>query len=399
MAERNIRHEESPLPAGVKIREVSKDYIDSRKNQTAPLVTEIQNGFVHQYHILIFRCEECRKYFQYRDDFPPNSYTFSCTPFVEYSGKKYCLNCWEKKQHELFELCPGCEKRLSVYERRNQYRGKCRACWIKEIAILREKHRTYQTLLENYLKEQGVALIPAYTDGLDETGRPSYSVNDKKIDMLPLRDNEYALYLFNVRDGVFAFPDNGIGLRYINAPSSQSLWKVAGSHDTLLAAGTDGIAIYLLTSEGKLFITNPDSSADNGIRNTEGVQAIDLRSFCLKTAEAIFSEKQIEDAVNAFCSNGIASVHRAIYYDPEEQKFFLVRDDGNYYHGYDVDYLPMNKEEVITWYMDSYAFSVKCFVDACQAGEIPMLVILSRLPFTEGPYSPPYNFGYGEHFV
>ncbi|MGN0157816.1 MAG: ATP-binding protein [Brotaphodocola sp.] len=388
---RNISHGKSPMPAAGKIHEISKRYYDSHKNQISPVITERRNGFVHQYHILMFQCDECQKYFEYHDD-------LRLRPFVEYNNKTYCRKCWEKKQHELYELCPECGKPLSVFERRNQYKGKCRDCWIKTIAKLREKYREYQILLEYQLKEQGIALNPTYTDGLDETGRPSHSIKNKKIDMLPLRDNEYALYLFDVGDGVFAFPDNGIGLRYINAPSNQNFCEVSGSHDRLLAAGTDGEAIYLLTGKGKLFITNPDISEDKNNNNTGGVQLIDLLSLCLKTAEDIFSEKQIEDAVTAFCSHGIVSVDDKIYYDPAAQKFFRVAVDGNYYHGYDVDYLLMSKEEVITWHT-RFHFSIDSFVDACRAGEIPMLVILSRLPFKEGPYSPPDNFGYGVHFV
>lgn len=410
---RTISHEKSPMPADEptttekkavgmsrrqaargpisgKIRKISKSEFDSRRNQVSPSVTEKRNGFVHQYHVLIFRCEECKKCFEYQDDLRPK-------PFAEYQNKTYCCNCWEKKQHELYEACPECGKPLSVFERRNQYKGKCRDCWIKTIAELREKYREYQILLEDRLKEQGIVLNPTYTDGLDETGRPSHSIKNKEIDMLPLRDNEYALYLFNVGDGVFAFPDNGIGLRYIHAPSDRKFSKVAGDRGSLLAAGTDGKAIYILTGKGKLYITNPDSSEDKD-DCTEGVQVIDLLSLCLKTAEDIFSEKQIEDAVAAFCSHGIASVDDEIYYDPAAQKFFRVAVDGNYYHGYDVDYLLMSKEEVITRHT-RFDFSIDSFVDACRAGKIPMLVILSRLPFTEGPYSPPDNFGYGKHFV
>lgn len=58
-------------PISGKNREISKSYYDSHKNQVSPVVTGIQNGFVHQYHILMFQCDECEKSFEYHDDLRP----------------------------------------------------------------------------------------------------------------------------------------------------------------------------------------------------------------------------------------------------------------------------------------------------------------------------------------
>ncbi len=352
---------------------------------------ERKDGFLRQYQVLRFQCGECQNWFEYPSDRP--------RPFEEYQKKKYCRSCWEKKQHELYEACPECGKPLSVFQLRNQYKGQCRDCWIQTITKLRKKYREYQILLKNQLKEQGILLNPTYTEGLDETGRPAHFTvrENQKTDMLPLRDDEYALYLFKVGDGIFAFPDNGIGLRYIHASSEQNFGKPAGGNDRLLAAGTDGKAIYILTGEGKIYITKPAGrkKKDDG---TEVVQAIDLLPFCLKTAEDIFSEGQIEDAVKAFCSRKIVSVQDTIYYDSKAQKFFRVDTDSNYYHDCEVNYFLMHKEEVIARHT-RFHFSIDHFVDTCRSGKVPLLVILSRLPEREGPYRPPKNFGYGVHFV
>lgn len=383
---------EISMPDGVKIRRISKKYYDdAHRNRVAPSFTEIRDGFVHQYHIFVFQCEECHQYFQYRSD-------AASQVLEKYENKVYCRDCWNKKQHEIYEACPECKKPLSYFERRNQYNGMCRDCWVKVIAKQREKYREYQNFLEEYLREQGVMLNPSDTDGLDETGRPSDSVKDKKIDILPLRDNEYALYLFEAGEGIFAFPSHGIGLRYIKAPSRQKFYGVAGGHNRMLAAGTDGRVIYILTDKGKLFMTRSDSPENDNGDHTESVQAIDVYDFCMKTAEDTLSEKQIEDAVTDFCSNGIACVNDSIYYDPAAKKFFRVLVDGNYYHGYDVDYMVQSKKAVMESLV-RYHFSIDGFVDACRAGEVPMLVILSRLSYEEGPYSPPDHFGYGKHFI
>ena len=94
------------------------------------------------------------------------------------------------------------------------YRGKTRECWIQRLEEIRKRYQKYRAILEDHLKEQGIILKPAYTDGLDETGRPwgLRIIGKRGIEkMLPLRKDEYALYLFDVGDGVLAFPDNGIG--------------------------------------------------------------------------------------------------------------------------------------------------------------------------------------------
>ena len=124
-----------------------------------------------------------------------------------------------------------------------------------------------------------------------------------------------------------------------------------------------------------------------------------LDEDCLKLAGSYFTEEEVQEAVDAFCSGGIRSVDGGnIYYDPEARKFFQVLVDGNYYHGYDVDYSVMTKEEVIRW-CTRFHFSVDGFTDCCRKKQVPMLVIIKSLPFEEGPYSPPDNFGYGVHFV
>lgn len=301
------------------------------------------------------------------------------------------------------------------------YRGKTRECWIQRLEEIRKRYQKYRAILEDHLKEQGIILKPAYTDGLDETGRPwgLRIIGKRGIEkMLPLRKDEYALYLFDVGDGVLAFPDNGIGLRYIHAPSDRNFCAPAGGMGSLLAAGSDGKALYILdANDGKLYITESQKACGplGGFRRrffrTEepeekekqnhpagAVEAIDILSLYIKTAEEYFSEKEIQDAVTAFCSSGIVNVEDATYYDPAAKMFFHVYTDGNYYHGYEVRYPRLSPKEVIQSHVRVH-FSLNSFIDACQAGKIPLLVILSRLPYQDRPYRPPENFGYGKHFM
>ena len=81
------------------------------------------------------------------------------------------------------------------------------------------------------------------------------------------------------------------------------------------------------------------------------------------------SEKEIQDAVTAFCSSGIVNVEDATYYDPAAKMFFHVYTDGNYYHGYEVRYPRLSPKEVIQSHIRVH-FSLNSFIDACQAGKI-----------------------------
>lgn len=389
------------------IREVSAQYYEAHRNRIAPVITGSRGGFVHQYHILMFRCDKCGRYFEYRDDLRPR-------PFEEYERKKYCRECWETEQHRIMVPCRDCGLPVTLYMSRHQFKGRFRACWIKRLFALRQKYSAYRPLLENILREKGIELEPVYADGLDETGRPDRPVEDLKLGLPPLRENEYALYLMNAGGGVLAFPDNGISLRYIKAPSAKRVLEAADSGEYLLAAGTDGKDIYSLTGKGDLYSSNEDvlkgeqQSSGAGrmdrllgkkrSRDLQPVRIIDPVEFCLRTAGSYFTEEQMAAAVREFCSHGIAAVSSNTYYDPQAQKFFKVLTDGNYYHGYDVEYLQKSKDEVLQEHV-AFHFSIDQFVDACEAEQVPLLAILSRLPYAGGEYSPPDNFGYGTHFV
>lgn len=383
----------------LQIREVSREYYESHIKKIAPVI--------RNRHILLFSCSRCGRCFQYRDGLRPR-------PFEEYEKKIYCRECWEKEERLIRVPCKDCSRSLTLYESRHQFKGMCRDCWMKKIAGLRDKYSRYRELLEDILREKGIELEPPFTDGLDETGRPDHSVENLRLQISPLRDDEYALYLFRAGNGLLAFPDNGISLRYIKAPSSEKILEAADVHEYLLAAGSDGKDIYVLTGKGELYSSNHDilkgekPPAINAMtdrllrikRSGQGkpVQIIDPAPFCLRKAKEYFTDEQIEAAAAQFCSRGITAVSSNTYYDPAAQKFFKVLTDGNYYHGYDVSYPVISRDEVLDEHI-RYHFSIDQFIDRCEEGTIPMLVILAKLPWTDGPYAAPDNFGYGDHFV
>ena len=390
--------EEKKALENLTIREVTPEYYETHKMTIAPVV--------RNRHVLMFQCGKCSRYFEYWDGIRPR-------PFEEYEHRKYCRECWEKEQHLIRIPCRDCGKPISLFSYRNQFRGRCRECWLKTLPSLRAKYARYRALLEDILSEKGIALEPPFTDGLDETGRPDSSITDLGLRLLPLRDNEYALYLFRAGKGLLAFPDNGIGLRYVEAPSAKDVLEAADTHESLLAAGSDGKDLYVLTGKGELYSSNKRilkgeqpgryyQTHDRllGKKRTKQlrpVQMIDPESFCLSKVKEYFTEEQIGAAVAEFCSHGITAVGSRTYYDPEAKKFFQVLTDGNYYHGYDVTYPQVSRSEVVQEHLRHF-FEIDKFIDLCESGTVPPLVILSRLPWTEGAYNPPANFGHGEYF-
>ena len=351
-------------------------------NSIPPIITERRNGMVHQYQILHFQCDECGNSYEYRSDEKAKAYT-------EYRKKNYCPSCWEQKQRELKEPCPECGRLLTICERRRFFNGLCRECWIRSIGSLRKEYAEYRGMLEYMTAQRGIRLEPPYTDGLDETGRPLQSIRtEEEADMLPLREGEYALYLMNAGDGIFAFPDNGIGLRYVRLPSDRTMLSVDKRNNRLLAAGSDGKDLYILTDQGILISTNPELRENAG----PNIRVIDIMPFCRETAGKYFTEEQIDAAAAEFCRKGISEISNSYYYDSDAKKFFYLLMDGNYYHGYDVSYANMKKEEVIAGQIRNPFFSIRNFIRECREGKIPILLILERLPWEDGPYTPPEEF-------
>ena len=212
---------------------------------------------------------------------------------------------------------------------------------------IRDEYREYYSLLENYLKDRGIKLKPVYTAAADAQ---------------PLANHEYAVYLFDVGDQVFALPGGDIGIErgLWRMDSDQAVCHPALRHRVLLATGTDGQMIYALTGKGTLPVIDPEDG-DDKCCVTENAQIIDPLAYCRKEAEKIFSEKQMADEFTRLCSRERVeqeiirlpiAVHdpnasylvNDILYDTAKQHFFRIAIDGNFYHGYGIDYYPMSRE-------------------------------------------------------
>lgn len=299
--------------------------------------------------------------------------------------------------------CRQCGKELSDSAR---FHGLCYDCWCARLRVLRGFYRPYVERLRTLLARRGIFTSPGTLAGLTETGRPLRPVRKAATSVIPLREDEYAVYLFRARGALFAFPDNGIGLRYV-IPSADSVFmrQIAGlgqdanAHSSgsqcFLAAASDGIHVYALSDDGKIYHTNPSVP--------EPIPVSSRLELCREVWQSFFSDEQIRESA-AWLNNrngGIKNIDGdREYYDPTEKVFFWVSTDGNYYHGYDVSYLRLSKESVIDSSLRSELTLFRLW-EKCKRGEIPLA---AELEFAEEApedmaYDPPENFGYGFHYM
>ena len=354
--------------------------------QAAPVITERRNGYVHQYSVYSVTCSACGKTVSCRSDDIPRKYE-------DFEGARYCRACWEKKEKEITEPCPGCGKPVSRYDHRmNGRKGYCTACWDRHMIGVRERFGRYEKLLLDFLAGRGVSAAGSGREGLLPSGKPAGYVGfeERDHDMIRLRQSEYAAADFRIGKGWFALPESGSHLRYIvPSPDGKLMEFLAGIRETVLAAAVwSGNAAFLL-EDGTVRSTDP---------SVDGAEAFDKEAMIRETAERILGEEAIRKSREAFSSPGIHSIADRLFYDGEKKAFFSIVTDGNYYHGYDVYYPVKTKDEVLRTLV-RYEWLLPT-EENCEKGIVPASVIAEGLEDAGDPnYSPPEGFGYGEYYI
>ena len=289
--------------------------------------------------------------------------------------------------------CKGCGKESPAH---SSYAGFCEECRKKELIGLRERYLKYRDLLCGYLQKQGIQLTPATTEGLNEIGRPAVTVKEERHDgFLPLGERQSAIYLFQAADGVMAFPDNGVGLRYIQPPSAHWMNEKA-DRNRLLAAGSDGKELYFFTEKGEILST--DAAWEKRLM-------YDLNAGCPEIVQQYFSQEEIRAAEEKFCRNTFEDRYVLIYespyssfemtfYDTSAKKFFIVSAFGSYHDGYEGVARQVSKEEALSRCI-MLPFSLDAFIKECEEGIVPRLFCISRLEEKQGEYELPQAFAKG----
>ena len=377
----------------VKKAQEKNDIGKEKKNQGATpsakparVFTERRNGMVHQYSIYSFTCSRCKKTMECRTDDIPR-------PYEDYQGKRYCRKCWEEMEKILTEPCRRCGKPITLAESRHLGKaGMCASCWTQNMKEKRELFGAYRTRLLDCLKENGIAARGTDTEGLNEDGQPCgyHAGEERNHGMIKLRQTEYSIGTFHMDGGWFAIPERGSALRYIKPSGNKGLMEFLASVNgkTVLAAAVDDFHVYILSEDGLISSTS---------RKMDGKRVFSKEEILRETAARHFSEEKLEEIVRKFMDGTIRAVDH-YYYDTAAKVFFEVLADGNYYHGYDVSYPVISKEEVLK-NLSKRAWLIPVEEEA-KAGAVPIVELVKRLPEAQVPgYKPPENFGYGVHFV
>lgn len=393
---KTVRHDERMLTGGKPccihcykdLKKAIEDPIEKRRKElkAAPVFTEIRNGFVHQYSTYSVVCGECGKTLSCRSDDIPRKYE-------DFEGKRYCRDCWEKKEKELTDPCIACGRPVSRYDRRVYGRlGYCTECWPGHMAEARERYIRYEKTLLGFLAARGIAASGSEREGLLPSGQPAGYVGfeERNHDMIRLRKSEYAVSDLRVGKGWFAIPESGSRLRYIKpSPDGKLMEFLAGIDSRVLAAVTWNGKVAVLEENGTVRSTDPALDGEKVYEKQEKIGQI---------AKDQLGEEGIAKAREPFLSGGIHELASRYFYDSDAKVFFTIVTDGNYYHGYDVHYPVLKREEVIK--MLSRFESVRGAEEAGEKGSVPMSVIAEGLEDSgKKDYAPPDGFGYGTYYV
>ena len=282
--------------------------------------------------------------------------------------------------------------------------GLCISCWEKEFAFKKNFYSAYKKQLELFLQEYGIKTNNKTNFGIKENGEPEFDVEELAwMNCIHLRKNERAIYTVICRNCVFGFPDNGIGFRYlyISTKSDDMGWAktvgVDADCERLLAISSDEDELYYLTEKGVVRSSS---------KHWEEKRLFEFEKECRQICESI-DIKDIEtytkhlQAEDKYAEYDIFNICDHIYYDADKKVFFGVFADGNYYHGYDVNYVVEPKKKVLAYTASNSRISLYDVASLCSKDKIPMFAVVDRLDVDDSitKYEPPTNVGYGSVYL
>ena len=263
----------------------------------------------------------------------------------------------------------------------------------------------YDQMLTGFLLGQGIHARGSTPEGLDGEGKPlGYRGEEGRCrGMIRLRQNERAVSTFRIAGGWFAIPTTGIALRYMVPSGDCRLMDFMGAyHRCVLAAATDETDAWLLLGDGSVVSSRDEPDDPGHPEKRRSVPLFDKRERIHGLARSYFPEQEIERQKRKLLLRGgiirINGRFSACDYDTENKSFFRVFADGNMYHGYEVSYFVMSREEVLSQFA-KYEDILQTEIE-CMEGRVPLIEIVSRLEDSGNPdYQPPEGYGEGVDFV
>ncbi len=258
---------------------------------------------------------------------------------------------------------------------------------------LRNFYRPFEEMLVNKLREEDIEPVSNSIKHINAEGKPVFPIWQKYIHgLVPLRTNEYVLYTIKAKGtGVYAFPDNGIGLRYlklgININRIKSLKKF--DNKGILAAVSDGNNIYVLTEEGKVI--------HNNCNLTEEIKIFDKVEYCESIWKQNIESSAVEEYIKANSNDDVIDLDKGndcYYYDTEKRAFFWHIERGGYHDPIEMTNIRLTKRQMLERLVNTPQFKIKKYIEACRGGEITMFAVACLLEedATLVEYQPPKRF-------
>ncbi len=264
---------------------------------------------------------------------------------------------------------------------------------MEKLKELRNFYCPYEEMLVNKLREEGIEPISNSIKHIDAEGKPIFPTLQKYIfNLTPLRPDEYVLYTIEAKGiGVYAFPDNGIGLRYLklgtNINRIKSLKKFCNKG--ILAAVSDGINIYVLTEEGKVIHNNSDL--------TEEIRIFDKVEYCESVWKQNIEISAVEEYIKANYKDYVIDLDKGndcYYFDTGAKAFFWHIERGGYHDPVEITNIRLTKRQMLEKLVNTPQFKIKKYIESCRQGEITMFAVASLLDEDEllADYQPPERF-------
>lgn len=276
---------------------------------------------------------------------------------------------------------------------------------LRSLSTIQEIYSRYDTLLTEFLINQGIPAKGGSLEGINDRGKPDgyRGREERDHEMIRLRQNESAAITFHIAGGWFAIPSAGSCLRYIIPSTDDRLMDFMGSvNGVILAAATDDKDVWILTDNGNVISSDQTWGVQADTQEKAPVFLFDKKDKIHELTMKYFTEDRIEKIIKQMLNlGGVVRINDNLGscdYDTEEKVFFGVRTDGDYYHGYDVSYPVLKKENIISR-MINHA-SLLTVELGCLQGKLPLIELIGRLEDSgKLDYRPPYNYGDGVDYI
>lgn len=300
---------------------------------------------------------------------------------VIHDGVRYSMEEYYKQRRSLYFPCKSCGRRLPEREMVCSY---CPDCWPTRLDHLRELHADYDIKLRDALERRGIKALKQELVGVDAYSRPIDMIQSPYPECTPLRRDdgvskygfdECAVYMVAAENSVFALPDNGIGVRFVQGKPSEDFWNRFACMEkgrSLLALAGDGHDLFALQPNGMIISTKKD---------WEEISCFSPRDELHRLTEKYISREQMEQVLEDY-RTGVKKelTGKFDYYDCRQKAFIDIKTYGSIHDGLYHFYQEFDRDA----FVNAYSYKIdRELVDRLKQGIVPVTIIMEQLPVHE----------------